>query len=69
MELIEGVVLSTSPKSEETHWKQTIFLLDKEYEVKEGEIINGMIKAVPNKNNYRALDIKIYFQTNTMKKT
>ena len=69
MELIEGIVLSTSPQSEETHWKQTIFLLDNGFEVNEGEIIKGMIKAVTNKKNYRALDIKIYFQTNTMKKT
>ena len=69
MELIEGIVLSTSPQSKETHWKQTIFLLDNGFEVNEGEIIKGMIKAATNKKNYRALDIKIYFQTNTMKKT
>lgn len=37
------VILSTSPFKKSTHWKQTIFYLNKKYPVSENDIIKGTI--------------------------
>lgn len=55
------VVLPTGPFDTPTHWKQVIFYLDKEIEVKKGEVLKGNIAAIKDKGNYRFIDIKIGF--------
>jgi len=50
---------STSPFSKYTHWKQTIFYLDKPISVDEGEEITGSITCKPNPRNERDLDIAL----------
>jgi hypothetical protein len=51
--LCEGIVLSTSPEEPETHWKQSIFFLDKPIKVKVGDIIEGSISLSTPKDNQR----------------
>ena len=48
---------STAPFCRYTHWKQTIFYLEEDVIVCEGETMNGVISCKPNKNNNRDLDI------------
>jgi len=54
---------TTSPNVEYTHWKQTVFYLDKPIRVKEGDLLLGIIKVTKNPHNYRDLIIDI--TTNT----
>lgn len=55
------VILPTGPYDTPTHWKQVIFYLDKEIEVKKGEVLKGNIAAIKDKGNYRFIDVKIGF--------
>mmetsp|Transcript_31569 Transcript_31569/g.32142 ORF Transcript_31569/g.32142 Transcript_31569/m.32142 type:complete len:399 (+) Transcript_31569:117-1313(+) len=53
------LILSTSPHSKYTHWKQTVFYLSDSLTVSQGEIIEGRILCAPNNKNPRDLDITI----------
>jgi protein arginine N-methyltransferase 1 len=55
------LMFSTGPKSEYTHWKQTVFYLDEPMTVTQGEMITGNIKVNRNLKNPR--DIDIHLQT------
>jgi protein arginine N-methyltransferase 1 len=48
---------STAPSCRYTHWKQTIFYLQEDMIVCEGETMTGVMSCKPNKNNNRDLDI------------
>ena len=50
---------STSPDSQYTHWKQTVFYLREALTVKKGELIQGHITCKPNERNVRDLDFTI----------
>lgn len=50
---------STSPESQYTHWKQTVFYFDEYLTVKKGEEIFGTFKMKPNARNNRDLDFSI----------
>lgn len=50
---------STGPKDKYTHWKQTVFYLDKELAVNPGDSIKGKISVNRNERNPRDLDISI----------
>lgn len=50
---------STSPFSNYTHWKQTVFYLSDHLTICQGERIYGTIDCKPNKKNNRDLDIKL----------
>lgn len=50
---------STSPDSQYTHWKQTVFYLDEYLTVKHSERIRGIFEIKPNAKNNRDLDIKL----------
>lgn len=50
---------STSPDSQYTHWKQTVFYLDDYLTVKTNESIYGTFEIKPNAKNNRDLDIKL----------
>jgi len=53
------IYFSTSPYVEPTHWKQTVFLLKENFNVNEGDVINGRMFCKKNKKDHRALDIAI----------
>jgi hypothetical protein len=48
---------STAPFCRYTHWKQTIFYLEDNLVICEGEELAGEISCKPNKENHRDLDI------------
>lgn len=48
---------STGPKAEYTHWKQTVFYLDKPITASLGEVLSGHVKVTRNKKNPRDIDI------------
>eukprot|EP00871_Galdieria_phlegrea_P001962 jgi/Galph1/2767/GphlegSOOS_G1426.1 len=52
---------STGPQSRVTHWKQTVFYIDKELVVCADEVICGTLASRPNKKNPRDLDIAISY--------
>ncbi|XP_054724492.1 uncharacterized protein LOC129234512 [Uloborus diversus] len=55
------VLLSTSPKAKQTHWKQTMFLLPNPVEVNKGDSIACKITCRKNRRDPRSLIVKINF--------
>lgn len=53
------VFFSTGPADRYTHWKQTVFYLQNDLMVNEGDVIAGRLSCKPNGNNPRDLDISI----------
>ncbi|XP_046334021.2 protein arginine N-methyltransferase 3-like isoform X2 [Haliotis rufescens] len=53
------VSFSTSPGSPTTHWKQTVFLLDKPRTVRKGEKLEGKVVCKKNRKDPRSLVITI----------
>ncbi|GFR21976.1 protein arginine N-methyltransferase 3 [Trichonephila clavata] len=59
--LAHKVVLSTSPESPSTHWKQTMFLLENPVQVIEGEVVPCKISCRRNRRDPRSLIVKLNF--------
>jgi len=55
------VFFSTSPHSQYTHWKQTVFYLNEVLSMKKGEILSGEFSCRPSKKNPRELDLSISY--------
>ncbi|KAJ3449010.1 arginine methyltransferase 1-related [Anaeramoeba flamelloides] len=55
------IYISTSPDSYYTHWKQTIFYLEKNLPIYRGEVVKGIFTLKQNKNNFRDLDITVRY--------
>jgi len=55
-------MFSTSPKAQQTHWKQTVFYLPEELTICQGEILRGTLSCKPNAGNPRDLDITITYK-------
>ena len=53
---------STSPDYQYTHWKHTVFYMDKAITANYGTYIDGTFQIKPNSINKRDLDIEIYVQ-------
>ncbi|KAF9352162.1 hypothetical protein BGX34_000144 [Mortierella sp. NVP85] len=49
-------------RAEETHWKQTMFVLQRPIELKKGDKVKGTFICVKNSTNPRALDIRIQYE-------
>ncbi|KAF8936639.1 S-adenosyl-L-methionine-dependent methyltransferase [Dissophora ornata] len=49
-------------RSEETHWKQTMFVLERPIEMKKGDKIKGTFYCTKNTRNPRALDLRIVYE-------
>ncbi len=64
-DLENPVTLSTSPYEKSTHWKQTVFYLESDLEVKKGDEIVGSIANRKSHKNFRELDIKISYHFDT----
>ena len=65
--LTRPTVLSTSPFKKSTHWKQTVFYLEQDLQVKKGDVLRGSIANRKSKTNFRELDIKISYHIDTVK--
>ena len=61
------MTLSTSPFLKNTHWKQTVFYLEHDLDVKKGDVIYGSIANRKSLTNFRELDIKISYHINSEK--
>ncbi|XP_021051096.1 protein arginine N-methyltransferase 3 isoform X1 [Mus pahari] len=59
------VVFSTGPQSTKTHWKQTVFLLEKPFPVKAGEALKGKITVHKNKKDPRSLIVTLTLNSST----
>lgn len=57
----QPVKFSTAPAAPETHWLQTTFLLKKNYQLSKGDRMKGIFRLFRDKENLRALDIRIGF--------
>ncbi|NXM72556.1 ANM3 methyltransferase, partial [Serilophus lunatus] len=53
------VSFSTGPQCTKTHWKQTVFLLEKPIPVEEGEVLRGKITVRKNRKDPRSLFITL----------
>ena len=63
--LSNPVNLSTSPFKKYTHWKQVVFYMDKDIDVREGDVLRGSIACRKSKANFRELDVKISYHYNS----
>lgn len=54
-----SVSFSTSCEGTQTHWKQTVFVLESPMHVTAGDIVSGDLKCSKNKDNHRELDVVI----------
>ncbi|MCA9569269.1 MAG: 50S ribosomal protein L11 methyltransferase [Myxococcales bacterium] len=59
----DELVLATDPFSEGTHWKQTIFYLERPLSVKKGDVIEGSIRVVRHPDNPRGLEVVLHLAT------
>lgn len=50
---------STGPKSKPTHWKQTVFYVEKPFGVRERDVLKGKFSLKRNEKNPRDLDIEL----------
>lgn len=55
-------MLSTSPYKKYTHWKQTVFYMEQDLDVREGDRITGNIACRQSTTNFRELDVKIGYE-------
>ena len=62
--LTRPINLSTSPYKKYTHWKQTVFYMDQDIDVREGDVIYGSLATRKSKVNFRELEIKISYHYN-----
>jgi len=56
------ITLSTSPHSEETHWKQSLFFLATTVPVKSGDIIEGILKAKRCRGYKRDYEVQLCYR-------
>ena len=57
----QTVSFTTSPFGQQTHWKQTVFLLKTPIEAQVGTRITGEIRVHPSEGNTRELDVEIHY--------
>ncbi|XP_007515942.1 protein arginine N-methyltransferase 3 [Erinaceus europaeus] len=61
----KSVMFSTGPENTKTHWKQTIFQLEKPFSVKAGEALKGKITVHKNKKDPRSLIVTLTLNNST----
>ncbi|XP_046852864.1 protein arginine N-methyltransferase 1-like [Xenia sp. Carnegie-2017] len=54
-----NIVLSTSPQSQQTHWKQTAILLPTEISLENGDVIGFSVRMCQSLSNYRHYNIQV----------
>eukprot|EP00803_Ostreobium_quekettii_P011398 evm.model.scf_473.2 EVM.evm.TU.scf_473.2 scf_473:2551-3700(-) len=55
------VVISTSPKTAATHWKQAVFYLEDTIMISQGEAVSGVLTCKQNQRNKRDLDVTVEY--------
>lgn len=60
-QLTRPVNLSTSPFKKYTHWKQCVFYMEQDIDVREGDVLYGSIACRQSTANFRELDIKVSY--------
>jgi len=60
-DLTRPVVLTTSPLKKYTHWKQSVFYLERPLDCRKGDTIYGSIATRQDSKNFRELNIKISY--------
>ncbi|OLY85263.1 Protein arginine N-methyltransferase 1 [Smittium mucronatum] len=63
------VYFSTGPKSNYTHWKQTVFYTKDTLTIDKGDSITGTLTCRPNGSNPRDLDISIEYNLDNKNQT
>lgn len=58
---------TTGPWGDYTHWKQTVFYLERPLKVYYGDEVYGSIACRKSKTNFRELDIKMSFHHKSSK--
>lgn len=66
-----AVEFSTGPKATPTHWKQTLFYLEKPVSLKAGESLVGKMKACRHREYHRSWHVQIKYTSGSeeMKQT
>ena len=59
--LTRPVNLSTSPYKKYTHWKQVVFYMDQDIDVREGDVLYGSLACRKSTANFRELEVKISY--------
>ncbi|EHB09201.1 Protein arginine N-methyltransferase 3 [Heterocephalus glaber] len=59
------VMFSMGPQSTKTHWKQTVFLLEKPFSLKAGESLKGKVIVHKNKKDPRSLIVTLTVNNST----
>ena len=62
------VVLPTGPYDEPTHWKQVVFYIEDDVNVKKKEKLRGNIAVIKDKKNFRFINVKISYHFEKSKK-
>lgn len=57
----DDVILSTAPDRPETHWRQDVFLLERDFAVTEEDTISGFLRFVQNPNWRRHYNLEMSF--------
>jgi len=53
------VQFSTSPGSPPTHWKQTSFHLERNYQLSDRDLVKGIVNMCRSRDSYRSFDFRI----------
>jgi hypothetical protein len=59
------ITFTTGPTATETHWRQTVLILEEAIEIKKGAIIHGKIELKANRQSFRDLDITLNYQVDS----
>jgi len=64
-DLTNPVVLTTSPMKKYTHWKQSVFYLERPLNVRKGDVLYGSLACRQDRKNFRELNIKMSYHFDT----
>merc|ERR1719433_2055783 len=57
------VGFTTAPFSDYTHWKQTVFYIEKPFAAEKNDVLKGKITVQKNANNHRDLNIDLALES------
>lgn len=56
------IEFTTSPTATETHWRQTVLILETPVSLAQGDVVFGTIQLKANRESFRDLDIKLQYR-------
>lgn len=66
---LQVIFIFKGPFYKSTHWKQTLFYLEKSLKAKTGDYLRGSICVRKNKKNPREIDVKLSYKLDSDEKT